>query len=46
MPEIKKFGDREMYWEHGEKESNLKDFNISMIHNAIRKMSVNSLYRD
>jgi len=34
------------YWYFGNKESNLKQIDMKQFENAIRKMSINSLYRD
>lgn len=46
MPEIKTIYNREHYWPFGNKESNLKQIDMKYFQNAIRRMSINSLYRD
>lgn len=41
-----KYGQNKYYWYFGNKESNLKQIDMNQFENAIRKMSINSLYRD
>ena len=41
-----KYGQDKYYWYFGNKESNLKQIDMKQFENAIRKMSINSLYRD